>query len=483
VEGAGGLGGLSDDVERSDEGGAAERRPAGPRERRSLGWRRGLGSNSRVIGAGVVVAVVAGVVWVGVRGDGEPELSPAQVVSGFFQAQRDGDCERLVDLVSEASWSDGGERSRDEFLEHCDAALDGYQPAVDRLDVHEVDGAGDRLTVVWPGFSPDGVDLGEERAEGTLVREEGSWRVRLDDLVLHLGRSVDETVRGYLDAYNRADCDRLVGFLSGSVRSVDATTSAAFGRHCEHGSGDRQGARRPRPLEATGIEVSVEGDRAQATFSVTVAGGTIGRSAVEAETVQLVKEGLQWKLAGSEDLPDDWAGAPMRGVVYAELEARVVDEVVTDTACSRYLDDTADGGAGGVFGITRSFSSCYAEVSVYQFTGDELARQAVQRMADAVIDDPLPTARDLDASEAEHTIGRDRSLAEWQDYVDTLRQNHAAEVPGLPDASGVRSWCDVEGCSAASAFVARGPLAVAVRMEAGDLDDAAGILSAQLERL
>jgi hypothetical protein len=441
-----------------------------------------------VVGAVVVVVLVVAAVWSAVRGGGEPELSPAQVVSGFFHAQRDGDCARLLDLVSEASWSDGGERSRDEFLDQCEAALEGYRPAVGRLDIGEVDEDGDRVTVgLPPGSTRPVVGDHDEGPRGTLVREDGRWMVRLDDFVLHIGRSVDETVSGYLEAYDQADCERLVGYLSEAVWSVDARTTTDFVTLCQQEVEDRPSWGRPQALAATVTEVSVEDDdRAEAVVTVTLGGGAVRGPAGEAETVRLVKDGLQWRLAGSEALPDDWPGAPLRAVVYAELEPRLVDEVVTDTTCSTYLDDSADppsAGTGSPFGITRSFRSCYAEVSVYPFTGDDQARRAVESMADAVLNDPLPTASDLDATEAENPIGRDRSLAEWQAYVDTLRPNHAAEVPGLPDALGVQSWCDVEGCSAAAAFVTRGPVAVAVRMEVGNLDDAARILSAQLERL
>ena len=441
-----------------------------------------------MVGAVVVLVLVVGVVWSAVRSDGGPELSPAQVVSGFFQAQRDGDCARLLELVSEASWSDGGERSRDEFLEQCAAALEGYGPAVGRLDIGEIDEDGDRITVDWSlGSAQPVVDGHEEGQRGTLVREDGRWMVRLDDFLLHIGRSVDETVRDYLEVYNQADCERLVSYLSEAVWSVHARTTTDFVTQCQQEVEDRPSWGQPQALAATFTEISVDDDdRAEAVVTVTLGGGAISGSAGEDETVRLVREGLQWRLAGSEALPDDWPGAPLRAVAYAELEPRLVDEVVTDATCSTYLDASADqpgAEAGSPFVITRSFSSCYAAVSVYPFTGDDQAGAVVQSMADEVLDDPLPTASELDTTEAEHPIGRDRSLAEWQAYIDTLRPNHAAEVPGLPDALGVESWCDVDGCSAAAAFVARGPVAVAVRMEVGNLDDAARILSAQLERL
>jgi hypothetical protein len=50
---------------------------------------------------------------------------------GFFQAQRDGDCEHLLALITEASWSDGGRHSRAELLEQCAAAVEGYEPEVE----------------------------------------------------------------------------------------------------------------------------------------------------------------------------------------------------------------------------------------------------------------------------------------------------------------------------------------------------------------
>jgi hypothetical protein len=435
------------------------------------GWGRWRESRANAVRAAVVVAVLV-TAWGPARardGGGGPGLSPGQVVGAFFLAQRDGDCGRLVDLVSEASWSDGGERSRHEFLDQCDAALEGYRPAVDQLVIRSVGEDGDRVPVAWSaGRSPAEVVYRDpEAVNGSLVREEGRWRVRLDGSVLHLGRSVPETVRGYLDAYNRADCARLVGFLAESVWSASATSRAEFVRRCEQEADDRRSLGPPLAVEAAGtIEVSdVEEERAEAAVTVALGGSPIRGDAGGRETVRLVKEGLQWRLAGSEGLPDDWAGAPLRAVVYAELEARLADEVVTGSACSTYVDNLDDGVvwsapsdvSGDIVGIARSFSSCGAEVSVQRFTDDEPARRAAQSMADSVIDDPLPTARD--------------------------HANHP--VPGVPDAWGVRAGCDVEGCDSASAIAARGPVVVAVTMDsaAGDLDDAARILHAQLERL
>jgi hypothetical protein len=255
---------------------------------------------------------------------------------------------------------------------------------------------------------------------------------------------------------------------------------------CQKEVEDRPSWARPQALAATVTEIAVEDDdRAEADVTITLGGGGIPDPAGD-ETVPLIREGLRWRLAGSEELPDDSPRTPLRAIVYAELESRLVDEVVTDTPCSRYLDEEVDrpsAAAGSPLGITRSFSGCYANVSIHQFSDDEQASLAAQAMADAALAEPLPTASELDASEAEHPIGRDRSLAEWQAYVATLRPDHAAQVPGLPDALGVRVRCDVEGCSAAAAYATRGPVAVEVTMESGDLDEAARILSAQLERL
>lgn len=83
-----------------------------------------------VVSVVAVLVVVAAGVWVVRRAAGGPERSPRQTVGAFFQAQRDGDCRRLIDLLAEDSWSWGGERSRRQFLAQCADAVEDYDAAV-----------------------------------------------------------------------------------------------------------------------------------------------------------------------------------------------------------------------------------------------------------------------------------------------------------------------------------------------------------------
>jgi hypothetical protein len=241
------------------------------------------------------VAVVAGIValvlaWqVASSGDGRlreavPGLtaaggrSPAQTVTGFFQAQAAGDCERLVDdLLTEESWSDGGRLRRGQFLDRCADAVEGYRPNVRDVQIQLVDEEGDVTSdddgvdraVVGIGVPP-GLDIAYEDdvATGRLVREDGEWKVRTDPVVLHLGRTVEETVAAYVEAYDTGDCDTIADVLSEEVWSQDGELDRdQFLAECGRAADRRQERMQP----AIGLrtsEVSID-DHRQATATIT----------------------------------------------------------------------------------------------------------------------------------------------------------------------------------------------------------------------
>jgi hypothetical protein len=116
-------------------------------------------------------------------------------VADYFAARRDGDCERLVDLVSDADATQGGRLDRGELVDRCADVVDDFRPELDEVEVLSVDG--DRavvgLSVVVDDRSApfarpdgDGFVVTEQQdgeivdrlyQEGHLTRENGAWRV------------------------------------------------------------------------------------------------------------------------------------------------------------------------------------------------------------------------------------------------------------------------------------------------------------------
>lgn len=301
--------------------------------RRQVGWatvRRSWPVSKRTAAAGLVAAVlVVGVVTWAVAGGGG--RSPEATVRAFFDARRDGDCARLVELVSEASWSEGGRLDRDRFVESCAAVVRRYRPQLHEVSVvseHDAQAvvqvavrldrdhapAGALEGLVGQAGGPDLVvtegqsGLSQERAYGDahLVREGGDWRVEIDGSLLRIGRSIEETVVGYIQAYNDGACDRVVGYLSRAAR--EATGARSRGELVDRCTADVE-ARRDAILPGTdppaeismpsaawseagpvGLEVEVTFPPGDRTRAVAEWGGA------PREVVSLVREGLTWKL-------------------------------------------------------------------------------------------------------------------------------------------------------------------------------------------
>lgn len=277
-----------------------------------------------VVGA---LALGAGVWAVFVRDGGR---SVEDTVEAFFEARRDGDCDRLLEVVSEASWSEDGRLSDAEFREHCADVVESYQPKLHEADVrsetddHAVVRVGMLADTDFQPADPQDVepraegivvresgDLTEIESEtlayeeGRLVRDDGEWKVELDQHAFGLGRSIKETVFGYLDAYRDGDCEQLVDYLTEDAWSENGRlTRDEFRKRCAAAAEARPSLPPdddsplpmisaqpqiyvPRPIDDLAASYGADG----ATVTLHWQGGR-----VRSETASLVVEDLEWKL-------------------------------------------------------------------------------------------------------------------------------------------------------------------------------------------
>jgi hypothetical protein len=290
--------------------------------------------------SGRLVAAVAGVVLAGVAVSvlwgRDRERSVEGTVRDFFAARADGDCARLLELLSEASWSDGGRLSRRQFLRSCRDVVGEHRPDLVGVDVvsEEGDRAVVNLSVLGdPAQRPerhDGVLVatGEHPPlayeVGQLVREGGEWKVRADQRFLRIGRSVEQTVRRFVDLFNDDDCERQVDLLSPAAMSAGGSDGRR--RREEYVDRCRTAAEsRPAHVDALGVpdtvEVTLDPDDDRTATARWHPVSDVGEAAdpfrpsTLAETVTLVREGLAWKL---DRLP---------GAVHdVELQARLLPE-------------------------------------------------------------------------------------------------------------------------------------------------------------
>lgn len=97
---------------------------------------------------------------------------------GYLEAFNDGDCDRLIDHLSEAAWSHHGAVARDEFLEDCTAkaaarAASSEQP----IDVTSVDAQVDALgrATASRAYGDDRIGGPDGRDTAILVRDGLEW--------------------------------------------------------------------------------------------------------------------------------------------------------------------------------------------------------------------------------------------------------------------------------------------------------------------
>jgi hypothetical protein len=124
----------------------------------------------------VVVAVVGVGAFLLLSGDDDGG-DPAQAVREFFTAAQDRDCERMIALVSEASWSQDGTVTRDEALAECAGEIQDEEffpadAAVTGAEVASQDGDTAQVEVTIESASEGGsTDL------IPVVKEDGRWVV------------------------------------------------------------------------------------------------------------------------------------------------------------------------------------------------------------------------------------------------------------------------------------------------------------------
>lgn len=133
---------------------------------------RGRGLGLALAGLAVVAVVLVGG-WLLLRDDDE-SASPEEAVRSFFDASKEQDCDRLVELVVESSWSQNGTVSRDTAIRQCKEDLRD-QPEIDAT-LHEVEVTSEKKdsAVVAVNYT---VDDEEVDTELDLVKEDGDWKI------------------------------------------------------------------------------------------------------------------------------------------------------------------------------------------------------------------------------------------------------------------------------------------------------------------
>jgi len=292
----------------------------------------------RALLAGLAVGAVVGAALGIARRDPSPEAT----VRAFFAARAGGDCDRLVGLISEGSWSRGGQFDREGFVAACAEDVDAYGPEL--ADVTPLGRHGDRAAVAvaadddLPVLGLDAADglvvfdrnVPTARTTAMLVREDGGWKLETDDELLRVGRSPNDVLTAYMEARTAGACDDVADMLT-----EDAWAAA--------GADDRDGlvdlcrtrwGRPPppgpgQPAPRLAFDVAEEGGRLTA-----VAESTVGDEQ-RTDTVTLVADGLGWKLDREP-----------RAVAVAGLQSLVVDQPVEGFESSPMVNDIVLAGSG-----------------------------------------------------------------------------------------------------------------------------------------
>jgi hypothetical protein len=122
----------------------------------------------------VAVAGVAAFVVLG-GGGGDSAAGPDGAVRSFFDAARERDCDRMLELVTEASWSQNGTIDKQVAIDQCAESVgsESFFPAqADITDTKVLDESGDGATVEVTTEMGDAEPVTETL---TLVEEDGNW--------------------------------------------------------------------------------------------------------------------------------------------------------------------------------------------------------------------------------------------------------------------------------------------------------------------
>jgi hypothetical protein len=130
----------------------------------------------------VLICVVALVVLVGagflvMRGDSGGSGDPAQAVRDFFAAAQERDCEGMLSLVTEASWSQNGTVDKQGALQQCAESIqddDFLPPGAQITDVKVLSQDGDKAQVQVSSNTDESGPLTETIP---VVKEDGHWLV------------------------------------------------------------------------------------------------------------------------------------------------------------------------------------------------------------------------------------------------------------------------------------------------------------------
>lgn len=143
--------------------------PAGNGNDTGRGKRRGL-----VLGGVAVLAVLAVGGFLLFGGDGDESATPESTVRDFFEASKEQDCDRLVELVVEESWSRNGTVTREKAIEECNAEL-GSEADIE-AELHEVEVTSEKgdKAIVQVNYS-----VADEKIDTQLdlVKEDGDWKI------------------------------------------------------------------------------------------------------------------------------------------------------------------------------------------------------------------------------------------------------------------------------------------------------------------
>lgn len=350
---------------------------------------------SRYVAAAIAaVVVVGGVIYL--TGDRQ-DSGPAAVANDFLEARAAGDCERLVERLSRESWSDGGELTRQGFLDACPGAVDGYQPHTyeeDRVDGDDVQVNGDTATVDFV--------LGTG-ADGGMVLEDGDWKVVAEG-PFRLGRTPHQTLLGYVGAYTDGDCERLVDFVSEDTWPDPGVSHDEQVAQCTASMPERDQRAEITPNLSEYDDPVDATDEVDFEARLAVLHPETGQYPFT-EQLHLVEEQLEWRL---DALPG--SGGRIGAVASVELARSLLDEPellggppremeVRDLDAAARIDEIWYEGrdseevlrdAGFSSGVWGRFEppgtdTLHAEIGVWQFATDDGARRYADRLAGLIL--------------------------------------------------------------------------------------------------
>ena len=173
ASGSGGSAGTADPADRPGSAGGGD--PAGRSDDTGRGDPAGRGKRLGLVlgGVGVVAVLLAGGFLL-LSGNSNDSATPEGTVRDFFEASKDQDCDRLVELVVEESWSRNGTVTRQKAIDECNAEL-GSGPDLE-AELHDVEVTSEKgdKAVVQVNYSVVDETIDTEL---DLVKEDGDWKI------------------------------------------------------------------------------------------------------------------------------------------------------------------------------------------------------------------------------------------------------------------------------------------------------------------